>query len=366
MKDFRLNNFIIDLQLFAEKTEKPTTKKRQEAAGKGQVARSPEINSVVVLLATFLIIKALTPYMIAEWTSLTGNLYQMFTAENFNIDYGTLQVIFVTVTVSSLKILTTILGVSLLAGLVATYFQIGFRFDTSAIMFNLDHINPVAGLKQMFSPQSLVELIKSVLKMLIIGYVAYSEYSKEFMKFTRLSDMNLQASSAYIGTVTLNVVFKIILWLVILAVADYIFQKIQLEKKLMMSKQEIKDEYKRQEGDPQHKAKIKQKQRQLAMARMMHALPKADVVITNPTHFAVALQYDSSVMGAPVVIAKGQDRIALKIKEVAKEHNIVIVENKPLAQSLFHSTELGDAVPAELFQAVAEVLAFVYKLKGKI
>ncbi len=366
MEDFCLKNLNINLQLFAEKTEKPTPKRRQKAAKQGQVVRSPEINSVVVLLAAFLAIKAFTPHMIQEWTALTNNLFKEFGKGDFNLNYYTLQSIFLMVTVSSAKILAPVVGGAMLAGVAATLIQAGFHFNVSIIKFDFNNINPVAGLKRIFSVYSLAELVKAVLKVIIVGYVAYSEYMKEFNNFPRLSDMSLTASSAYIGQVTLNVVFKIIVWLVALAVADYIFQRRRHEKQIMMSKEEVKEEYKETEGDPQIKGKIRQKQRQMSLARMMQVLPKADVVITNPTHFAVALQYDSSRMSAPVVIAKGQDRIAQKIKEVAKEHNIVVVENPPLAQSLFHSAEIGDTIPPELYQAVAEVLAFVYKLKGKI
>ncbi|MDD5704273.1 MAG: flagellar biosynthesis protein FlhB [Dehalococcoidales bacterium] len=366
MGDIELNNLIIDLQLFAEKTEKPTSKRRQKAAEKGQVVISPEINSVLVLLVAFLAIKAFTPYMIEEWTALTGNLYQMYTKNNFVLDFPNLQAMFIMVLVSSTKVLAPVVGGALVAGLTSSLLQAGFHFNMSMIKFDLGNINPINGLKRLFSPNSLAELVKSFFKIAIIGYVAYSEYTKEFVHFSRLTDMNLRASSAFIGQVTLNVVFKIILWLVILAVADYIFLKWRHEKQLMMSKEEIKEEFKQMEGDPQIRARIKHKQRQMSMARMMQALPKADVVITNPTHFAVALQYDSVVMTAPTVIAKGQDRMALRIREAAREHNIVIVENPPLAQSLFYSAEIGDTVPPELYQAVAEVLAFVYKLKGKI
>lgn len=366
MEDFRLISMKINLQLFAEKTEKPTPKRREKAAQKGQIAKSAEINSVVVLMVTFLAVKLFTPYMINEWTALTGQLYQTFSQHNFSIDYRTLHTIFVMVLLSSTKILAPIMGGALFSGLAASYFQVGFRFDTEAVAMKFENINPVAGFKRIFSMQSLAELVKSIIKLIIVGYIAYSEYTKELMNFTRLSDMSLQASAVYIGTVTLNVVFKVVVWLIVLAVADYIFQKFQLEKQLRMSKEEVKEEYKTTEGDPQLKSRIKQKQRQMSMARMMQVLPRADVVITNPTHFAVALQYDSGTMTAPMIIAKGQDRMAERIKEAARENNIVIVENKPLAQSLFHSTEIGDTVPAELFQAVAEVLAFVYKLKGKI
>lgn len=366
MVDFRLRHFTIDLQLFAEKTEKPTPKRREKAAQKGQIAQSAEINSVVVLLATFLAFKIFTPYMIDEWTALTAYLYQISSQQNFTIDYRTLQTMFIMVLLSSTKILAPIMGGALVGGLAASYFQVGFRFDVEAVAIKFENINPISGFKRIFSVRSLAELVKSIIKLVLVGYIVYSEYTKEIMNFTRLSDMNLKASSAFIGTVTLNVVFKVVVWLVVLAVADYIFQKLQLEKQLRMSKEEVKQEHKDSEGDPQLKGKIKQKQRQMSMARMMQVLPRADVVITNPTHFAVALQYDASTMSAPMVIAKGQDRMAQRIKEAAREHNIVIVENKPLAQSLFSSTEIGDAVPVELFQAVAEVLAFVYKLKGKI
>lgn len=366
MEELRTNRLKVDLQLFAEKTEKPTPKKKSKAASRGQLARSPEINSVIVLLAAFLAIKSFTPYIIGEWTELTARLYKMMSQGSFNLDYRALQAMFILVTLSTSKMLAPIIGGALVGGLASTYMQVGFRFDMSAVKFNLENINPVAGLKRLFSPQSLAELVKSVLKMMIIGYVVYVEFKKEFLGFSRLTDMNLQASGSYVGQVTLNLVWKVILWLVILAAADYIFQKWRTGKQLMMSKEEVKEEHKQAEGDPQVKAKIRQKQRQLSMARMMQVLPKADVVITNPTHFAVALRYDSQTMNAPVVIAKGQDRIALRIKEVAREHGVVTVENKPLAQSLFYSTEIGDAIPEDLFQAVAEVLAFVYKLKGKI
>lgn len=366
MTNFDFKNFDINLQLFAEKTEKATPKRREEAAKKGQIPRSPEINSVLVLLTAFLIIKIFTPYMIQEWRALTEDLFSMIAKNGFILDYKALQTIFILVVVSVTKILAPVVGGVIVAGVIASIIQVGFRFNMSLVAFNLENIDPIAGFKRMFGSAALGELVKSFLKITIVGYIAYSEYMKQFTQFTRLSDMNLWASSTFIGQATLNIVFKIILWLGVLAAADYIFQKWRHESQIKMSKQDIKDEFKQQEGDPQLKGKIKQKQRQMAMSRMMQALPKADVVITNPTHFAVALQYDSKTMNAPLIIAKGQDRVALRIKEIAREHNIVVVENKPLAQSLYHGTEIGDIVPAELFQAVAEVLAFVYKLKGKL
>lgn len=366
MKDFRLHGYKINLQLFAEKTEKPTAKKRAKAAEKGQLARSPEINSVLVLLVGFLAIRLTTPAMIDGWAVLTSDIYHMFEGDSFTIDFVTLRTITIMTLAYSARIMVPIAGGVLVAGVIASLFQIGFHFNMSAIKFDLKNIDPIAGLKRLLSLQALVELIKSVCKIILIGVIVYLEFSKHFMEFTRLTDMNLRASAAFIGEVTFSIVFKVIIWLIVLAVADHFFQRWWHEKKLMMEKQEVKDEHKQTDGDPQIKGKIRQKQRQMSMMRMMQALPKADVVITNPTHFAVALQYDTGTMAAPQVIAKGQDRMALKIREVAKEHGIVTVENKPLAQSLFYNTEIGDSIPSELYQAVAEVLAFVYRLKGKI
>ncbi len=366
MAESRINGFRINLQLFAEKTEKPTAKRRQEAAKKGQIAKSAEVNSVLVLLVGFLGIKILAPQLVDGWAVLTSDLFRLFGQKDFLLDYRSLQSILIMVMIFSGKILVPIVGGCLVAGVAASVVQTGFRFDISSVKFDLKNIDPVQGVKRIFSLQSLAELVKSILKVLLVGYIAYTEVMKEFMNFSGLSEMSLRASAAFVGTVAMRVVFKIILWLVIIAILDYIFQKWRNEKKMMMEKQEVKEEHKQSEGDPQIKGKIKQKQRQMSMMRMMQALPKADVVITNPTHFAVALQYDPETMFAPTVIAKGQDRMALKIRETAREHDIIIVENKPLAQSLYYSAEIGDAVPADLYQAVAEVLAFVYKLKGKI
>lgn len=361
-----IKQFKINLQLFAEKTEKATQKHKEQAVQKGQIARSPELNSVLVLLTAFLGIKIFTPIIIDEWGALVANLYSIFAKPDFNLEYKTLESIFIVVIISTSKILVPIVGGALLAGMLASYIQVGFKFNMSMIKFDLNHINPISGIKRIFSMTALAELVKSLFKLFIVGYISYSEYIKEFNNFARLSDMSIMASSAFLGKVILNMVFKIIMWLAVLAVADIVFQRWKYERDLMMSKQEVKDEFKQQEGDPQLKGKIKQKQRQMAMSRMMQSVPKADVVITNPTHFAVALQYDSKIMNAPMVVAKGQDRIALRIKEIARENNVVVVENKPLAQALFHNSEIGKTIPADLFQAVAEVLAFVYKLKRKI
>lgn len=292
--------------------------------------------------------------------------FKQFGNKGFELDMVNLQAIFIVIVLATSKALLPVVGFAMLGGLIASYAQVGFLFTVEPMAFKFERINPVEGFKRLFSIRSFVEAMKSVAKILVIGYAAYSVYKSEFTRFPYLIDMDIRSSLAYLGQLILRLAFKVALYLIILAVIDYLYQRWQHNKSLKMEKQEVKDEFKQQEGDPQIRSKIKQKQREVSMRRMMQELPKADVVITNPTHFAVALKYDAAVMSAPTVIAKGQDRIALKIKELATEHNITIVENKPLAQALYKTTEIGDIIPADLYQAAAEVLAFVYKLKGKI
>ncbi len=361
-----LDRFTINLQLFAEKTEKPTAKKLQKAREQGQVLKSPEVNSVIILILSFLAFKYFTPYMFEQMADVFKYSFKLFGHKNFELNMVNLQTIFITVMIATSKALLPIVSVAILGGLVASYAQVGFLFTVEPMAFKFERIDPVAGFKRMFSLRSLVEGLKSIIKVLIIGYAAYSVYKSEFNRFPHLIDMDIRSSLVYLGQLTLRLAFEVAQWLIVLAILDYLYQRWQHLKTLKMEKQEVKDEFKQQEGDPQLRGKIKQKQREVSMRRMMQELPKADVVITNPIHFAVALQYDAAVTGAPVVIAKGQDQIALKIKELANEYKITVVENKPLAQSLYKTTEIGDVIPADLYQAVAEVLAFVYKLKGKI
>jgi len=330
------------------------------------VLKSPEVNSVVILILSFLALKYFAPYMFDQMADVLRYTFKQFGDKNFELNFVNLQAIFIAVVLAACKALLPVVGFTMLGGLAASYAQVGFLFTTESMAFKFDRINPVAGLKRLFSLRGFVEALKSIVKILIIGYAAYSVYQTEISKFPYLIDMDIRSSLVYLGQLILRLAFKVALYLVILAIIDYLYQRWQHEKSLKMEKQEIKDEFKQQEGDPQIRGRIKQKQREVSMRRMMQELPRADVVITNPTHYAVALQYDAKTMSAPMVIAKGQDRLALKIKEVATEHNISIVENKPLAQSLYKTTEIGDIIPGDLFQAVAEVLAFVYKLRGKI
>jgi flagellar biosynthesis protein FlhB len=212
---------------------------------------------------------------------------------------------------------------------------------------------------------AIVELAKSIFKIVVIGYIAYSYLMGERNNIINTMNLDPLNIAIYIGSTSINVAIRICVALILMSALDYAYQWWEYEKNLRMSKQEIKEEYKQVEGSPEVKSKIKQRQRQISMKRMMQQVPKADVIITNPTHFAVAVKYDAKVSDAPIVIAKGQDFIALRIKEVGKENKIEIVENKPLARNLYDTVDVGQAIPPELFQAVAEILAFVYSLKGK-
>jgi flagellar biosynthetic protein FlhB len=230
---------------------------------------------------------------------------------------------------------------------------------------NLGKLNPIQGMKRIFSIRSLVELLKSIMKIVLTSGIAYLIIMRQKDELVSLGEKNIVDASRFIGSLITQIGIAIAASLAILAAADYLFQKFEYEKKLRMSKQEIKDEYKKMEGDPYIKGQRRAKQRQLAMNRMIQEVPKADVIITNPTHFAVAIRYDFETMAAPEVIAKGKDHIALKIKEIAKQNKIMTVENRPLARALFASVEIGEAIPEELFNAVGEILAYVYFQEGR-
>ena len=252
----------------------------------------------------------------------------------------------------------------MIIGLAMNLAQVGLNFSTETISFDPNKLNPINGAKRMFSKRSLVELIKSLLKIIIIGYFIITYLKDEVFQIPKLIYMDIFAGLNKMSDTIFFLAFKIIGVFIVMAVLDFAYQKWQNLQDLKMSKQEVKEEFKQQEGDPKIKGKIRQKQRQMAMARMMQEVPQADVIVTNPTHFAVALKYQSG-MSAPIVIAKGQDLVAQKIKEIARESKVPIVENKPLARALFAAVEIGAAIPQELYKAVAEVLAYVYRLKKK-
>lgn len=359
------HQYWLDLQLFSgEKTEEATPKRREEARRKGQVARSVELNSVFVLAGVFVGLKFFGPYLYQESSTFMRSWFTQLANRDITIEL-TYQ-LFLTTTLTFLKLALPIMLTALIIGLIANYLQVGFLFSTETLSFNLGALNPIAGLRRILSMRAIAELAKSLVKIGIVGYVAYKYMLEQIPLFPSLMQYDLKKILSKTGELTFVLAMKIAFILGIMAFFDFLYQRWDFSKNLRMSKQEIKDEYKLMEGDPKIKAKIKERQRMMALRRMMQEVPKADVVITNPTHFAIALKYDVQMMGAPVVIAKGQDLVAKRIKEIAADNNVVVVENKPLAQTLFKTTEIGETIPADLYQAVAEVLAYVYKLKGRV
>lgn len=356
-----------DLQFFAddEKTEEATPKKKSEARKKGQVPQSAELSTVCTLMVGFLVINAFSNGFI---TRIYEYMRHSFSADVLNKNLTDLSVhnLFTT---SLLFILTCFIPIGifvLLGGVAVHLLQTGWLFTTETLKFKFDKLNPIAGFKRIFSPKSLIQLLKAVFKLSIVAWVIIGTYRDQALPLAELSLLtpSLQ-TAAKIWRIIFNMIIRICLILLVLAILDYMYQRFEYRRSLRMTKQEVKEEHKQAEGDPLVKSKIRQRQRQMAMRRMMQQVPKADVVITNPTHLAIALLYDENKMTAPQVLAKGEGFIANKIKELAKEHRIPVVENKPLARMIYKTVEIGDFIPSNLYQAVAEVLAFVYNLRKK-
>ncbi len=357
------DRFVFDLQLFAddggEKTEEPTGKKLSDARNKGQVAKSQELNAAFILFIGFWAMKILGDFTYRE---IAGYATYIFSHLNTTVDTETVMRLFLSIVTVLLKTSFPIMVAIMIVGLAINLVQVGWHFTTEPLGFDLNKLNPINGFGKIFSKRSLVELIKSLFKILIIGLFIYENLKDELLHMPKLIYLDLAAGLAQIADIIFMMAFKICAIFFVMAILDYMYQKWEHHESLKMTKQEVKEEFKQMEGDPQIKGKIKQKQREMAMARMMQEVPKADVIVTNPTHFAVALRYEDG-MRAPKVVAKGQDFVALKMREVAREAGVVIVENKPLARALFAAVEIGGTVPPELYKAVAEVLAYVYHLK---
>lgn len=355
-------DFFFDLQLFAgEKTEEPTAKRQNEAREKGQIARSQELSTAFVLIAGFWALKAIGGSVYREIVGFCsyvfGHLDQGISTEN-------IMNLFLSIMLVLAKTALPIMLVIMVTGLAINLFQSGINFTTQPLEFKPEKLNPINGFGRIFSKRSLVELIKSLFKIIVIGFFVFLYLKSEILQMPKLIYLDIAQGLAFIGSVIFDLAFQIIGVIFVMAVSDYAYQKWQHMQDLMMSKQEVKEEFKQTEGDPQIKGKIKQKQRQMAMQRMMREVPKADVIVTNPTHFAVALKYEKG-MTAPVVVAKGMDLVAQKIKKIAKEAGVVIVENPLLARALYAAVDVGGLVPQELYKSVAGVLAYVYRLKHK-
>lgn len=355
-------SFRFDLQLFAgEKTEDPTAKRQSDARAEGNIPRSQELSSTFVLLAGFWSLKVFGGYIYNEITVYFTYIYNHL---NTTVDTETVMRLFLGIIILLGKTAFPILLIIMIFGLSVSLYQVGINFTTKPLELKFSWLNPINGFGRIFSKKSLVELLKSILKIIIIGYFIFSYLKDQILQMPKLLYLDINASLPLISDIILTLAFKVIGVIFVLSVFDYAYQKWDHFQSLKMSKDEVKEEFKQQEGDPQIKGKIKQKQRQMAMARMMQEVPKADVIVTNPTHFAVALKYQQG-MKAPEVIAKGQDYVAQRIKDVAREAGVAIVEDKPLARALYAAVEIGEMVPPELYKSVAEVLAYVYRLKHK-
>ncbi len=365
-----------DLQFFAkdgpggEKTEPATEKKLQDARKEGQVAKSREIANGLGLLSLFLVLKFYVGTMGNRFLEMFAKVYNSIPGTVIfwegNMPQRDMRLIFNELLVNILLIIAPILLIAVVVAFLSDVVQVKWKVTGKPLKPKFSKLNPISGFKKIFSVNALIELVKSLLKIGLITYISYTFLKDKIMLIFSLYDMPLmQAISLAAETVT-DLGIRVAAVYMVIALADYIYQKFKFSQDMRMTKQEIKDEFKQSEGDPQIKGKIRQKMREASQRRMMQDLPRADVVITNPTHYAVAIQYDPDVADAPLVLAKGADHLAARIREAARENHIEIVENKPLARMLFANVEVGQMVPPELYQAVAEVLAFVYQLQGKI
>jgi len=358
------------LQFFAEgaeKTEEPTAKKLSDARKEGQVARSKELTVSAELVTLFLALKIFIGYMGKNFIELFRGFFQDFGKAldgEFTVVMaeGLLRTSITKVILISLPML----AIAVAASFVIVLYQVKWKLSGKPLKPKFSKINPVTGFKKIFSLEKVVTLAVEVVKIIIIGYVAYSTLKKEWNTLLILYDMDLYQGIALIGKLVLDLGLKISMVFLAVGIADYIYQKFKFKKDMRMTKQEVKDEFKQAEGDPQVKRRIRSKMMEVSQRRMMQQVPQADVVITNPTHLAAAIKYDKEKAEAPILLAKGADYLAQKIKEIARENNVEIVENKPLARMLYYNVEVGAEIPPELYQMTAEVLAYVYKLKGKI
>lgn len=359
-----------NLQYFAgdsgDKTEEPTTKKLNDARDEGQVAKSQELNTGASLTVLFLSLKLLIGYVSSEFIEVYKQYFgHMAAYAKEPVDIGWVHTIVKDVLLSVLMIGLPLLVLSLVAAFVINVVQVKWKVSGKPLQPKFSKLNPISGFKKMFSKDKIVELVKAIIKIVLVFYLVYQELAGNTAFLEKLYTISLLEAILLIGSIVINLGLKISVVYLIVGFADLFYQKRKHKKDLRMTKQELKDEYKNMEGDPQIKGRIKQKMREASQARMMKSLPEADVVITNPTHLAVALKYDTSSNKAPIVLAKGADHLAARIREVAKENKIEIVENKPLARMIYFNVDIGNEIPEELYQMVAEVLAYVYKLKNQ-
>ena len=344
----------------SERTEKATPKRKRETRNKGQIARSTEINSALIIIAILLAMRNFGQNALEGISDLMR--YFLQSPASYDMNEQIISTLFLNLSIFFAKTLLPILVVGAVVGLIASFAQVGFMFTTKPLVPDFKKVNPLSGLKRLFSARAFVELFKSSVKIIVIGYISYSVIAGNFENMINIINLDVWQMLVVLGSVAYEIGIKTGIALLVIAVFDYTYQRYSHDKSIRMTKKEIKDEHKQSEGDPLIKQRIRQQQMEMSTRRMMEAVPNADVIITNPTQLAIALQYDQANMGAPKVLAKGQRLVAERIRALAKEHTIPIVEDKPLAQALFKSVDVDQEIPADLYKAVAEVLAFVYQL----
>ena len=341
-----------------EKTEKPTGKRRSDAKKEGNVFQSKEVVTVVMVFGVFYMVKLMLPMMVR---TVRDCMIYFFSAVKMEAPFSSSPNIFVYMTIAVLKCSLPVLLASMVLGILAHGVQTRFNVSFQVVKPKFSKLNPINGIKKMFSIKKLVDLAKNLIKIALLLILLYNLLKSDIVEIARMIDMNLLSSSGRMLELVFDLVVKVCMAFTVVAFFDYLYERWSYENNLKMTKQEVKEEFKNTEGNPEIKGRIRRIQRQMAMARMMQKVPEADVIIRNPTHFAVALKYDPDKDGAPVVLAKGQDLVALRIVKVGEEHGVFVMENRPLARALYASCEIDREILAEFYGAVAEILVYIYK-----
>ncbi|MCC8028179.1 MAG: flagellar biosynthesis protein FlhB [Clostridium sp.] len=341
-----------------EKTEKPTSKRRQDARKEGNIFQSKDAATVVILFGVFCGIKVFLPFL---QENIEECLNHFISRVSWESPMGEAPQIFLYMVITILKCTIPLLMWACLLGILAHGVQTRFNVSFESVKPKMSKLNPISGIKKMFALRNLVELVKNLIKISLLLALLYQPLKKDMVEMSRLLDMSLMASTAFMMKAVFDLVIKVCGAFTVVAFFDFLYQRWEYEKNLKMTKQEVKDEYKQTEGNPEIKGRIRRIQRQMALSRMMQKVPQADVIVRNPTHFAIALKYDPKRHGAPVVLAKGQDELALRIVRAGEENGVFIIENKPLARALYGSCKLDREIPAEFYGAVAEILVLIYR-----
>ena len=363
----------LDLQMFAkegpggEKTEDATAKKLQDVRKEGNVAKSREIPTAATLLALFVCLKLAMGFIGNHLLNAFTSYYQLIPKyASEGLDTKGFSSLLTNVIANLSIIIIPFLVAGFVVALLSNILQFKFQVTGKPLQPKFSKMNPISGFKRMFSINTLMELLKSVVKIIVIAYISYGVFTEHAKDIYLLYDISLTQGILLMYDIILELLIKVSVLFIAISAVDYMFQRWKFKQDNKMTKQEVKDEYKNTEGDPKIKGQQRQRMQQASQRRMMAANPEADVVITNPTHFAVALSYKSGQGQAPIVVAKGADFLAGRIKEIARDSNVDIVENKPLARMLYYNVDLGSEIPPELYQAVAEVLAYVYQLHNRV